>query len=91
MQIGQPGGFSARWFVGPALLVAWSVIGGVAQASGPDPVVFRDEVRPFLARHCLKYHGPTKAKGGLDFSKLEDEASVRRRRKVWRGVVEHGL
>jgi hypothetical protein len=88
MRIGRPDDFSARRFVGPALLIAWSMIGGVAQASGPDPAVFRDEIRPFLVRHCLKCHGPTKAKGGLDFSKLEDEASVRRRRKVWRAVVE---
>jgi hypothetical protein len=64
----------------------WSGI--IAQASGSDPLVFRDEVRPFLAQHCVKCHGPTKAKGGVDFSKLEDVSSVRRRRKVWREVVE---
>ena len=74
--------------IGLGLLVAWMAVGGVARGAGPDPSAFRDEVRPFLAKHCVKCHGPNKAKGGVDFSKLEDEASVRRRRKVWRGVVE---
>jgi Protein of unknown function (DUF1592)/Protein of unknown function (DUF1588)/Protein of unknown function (DUF1585)/Protein of unknown function (DUF1595)/Protein of unknown function (DUF1587)/Planctomycete cytochrome C len=71
-----------------ALIVVFLTGGGPSHGSGPDPSVFRDEIRPFLAQHCAKCHGPTKAKGGLDFSKLEDESSVRRRRKVWREVVE---
>jgi Protein of unknown function (DUF1592)/Protein of unknown function (DUF1595)/Protein of unknown function (DUF1588)/Protein of unknown function (DUF1587)/Planctomycete cytochrome C len=88
MRIGRMGGFFARRQVGLAVLVAWMAVGGVARGEGSDPVVFRDEIRPFLTQHCVKCHGPTKAKGGVDFSKLADEASVRRRRKVWRGVVE---
>ncbi len=74
--------------IGLAVLVGGMTLAGVVRGAGPDPSTFRDEVRPFLARHCVKCHGPAKAKGGVDFSKLDDEASVRRRRKVWRGVVE---
>ncbi len=88
MRIGWMGGLFEKLPIGLTVLIAWAAMAGVALGSGPDPVVFRDEIRPFLARHCVKCHGPTKAKGGVDFSKLEDEASIRRRRKVWRGVVE---
>ncbi len=73
---------------GLTMLVAGMALGVEVRGAGPDPLTFREEIRPFLARHCVKCHGPNKQKGGLDFSKLDDEASVRRRRKVWRGVVE---
>jgi mono/diheme cytochrome c family protein len=88
MRIGRLEDLPAWREIGPAVLVAWAVLGGVALGSGPDPAVFRDEIRPFLAQHCVKCHGPTKQNGGVDFSKLDDESSVRRRRKAWRGVVE---
>ena len=63
------------------------MLGEFALGDEPAPVVFRDEIRPFLAQHCVKCHNVTKAKGGVDLAKLDDVASIRQRRKVWRGVV----
>ena len=68
------------------IAVLWA--GGAALGSGTDAAFFRDEVRPFLDAHCARCHNPTKAKGGVDFSKLADASTVKSRRKVWRGVVE---
>ena len=88
MGIGRSGDLLVIWRTGLALLVASMAMAGTASASGPDPSVFRDEIRPFLAQHCVKCHGSTRQKGGIDFSKLDDVGSVTRRRKVWRGVIE---
>jgi mono/diheme cytochrome c family protein len=66
-------------------VIAWA---GLAQGSGPDQGAFRDEIQPFLAKHCVKCHNASKAKGGVDFSKLGDASTVRRQRKLWRNVVE---
>jgi len=88
MRIGGWGGFLAIRQLGWILLIAAIAMVGPAWGSGPDPVIFREEIRPFLVQHCVKCHGPNKQKGGIDFSKLDDVSSVTRRRKVWRGVIE---
>ena len=45
----------------------WAVV--VVFAAGPaaagDPAFFEQSVRPILAQHCVKCHGPDKQKGGL--------------------------
>jgi mono/diheme cytochrome c family protein len=72
-----------------ALILAVLAFAGLARASGPDPVAFRDEIRPFLDKHCARCHDSARAKGGIDFSKVGDASTVRKRRKLWRGVIEH--
>jgi Protein of unknown function (DUF1592)/Protein of unknown function (DUF1588)/Protein of unknown function (DUF1585)/Protein of unknown function (DUF1595)/Protein of unknown function (DUF1587)/Planctomycete cytochrome C len=70
------------------VLLAVAVLGVSALGAGPDQGAFRDEIQPFLAQHCSKCHNATKAKGGVDFSKIGDASTVRRQRKLWRSVVE---
>ncbi len=73
-----------RLALGLALLVgSWPGF-----AAGADDPSFRDEIQPFLTRHCVKCHGSTKPKGGVDLSKPVDAASIRQERKFWRGVVQ---
>jgi len=46
----------------------------VALATGPDQPDFERDIRPILAAHCLRCHGPEKQKGGL---RLDHAASAR--------------
>ena len=75
-------------------VVAWSVVGLLAGASGLVPArgeggAFREEVAPLLARYCNGCHGSAKPKGGLDLTAFIDEAAVARAPKVWGRVLEY--
>lgn len=48
---------------------------------------FEGEIRPLLAAHCFRCHGEKGRKGGIDLSTFADEASIRKRRKLWRAVL----
>ena len=74
-----------RLFFAALLNLSWV---SHAPAAGPDPTFFRDEIQPFLTQHCVKCHNATRAKGGVDFSKVGDASTIPRRRKLWRNVVE---
>lgn len=58
---------SKRWV--PAFFLLFAA--GIGQAAEQPPAVsakvdFSREVKPLLAEHCLKCHGPDKAEGGLN-------------------------
>ena len=59
-------------------------------ASGLGAVAgeFAEQVRPILKDCCLGCHSAQKKKGDLDLEGFVDEASVRRRPKVWEQVLE---
>lgn len=56
-------------------------------AAKPATPSFASDVRPVLAAHCVKCHGPAKQKAGLDFSVFSDDKSVFRHHKLWLRVV----
>ena len=55
-----------------------------------DAVSFEKVVRPLLADHCFKCHGPEKKKGGVELSSFTDAKSVSRQRKTWRQGTRTG-
>jgi len=44
---------------------------------------FDDDARPFLKRYCFACHGGEHVQGGLDLSRVESSAEVRRERDTW--------
>jgi mono/diheme cytochrome c family protein len=78
-------GFATKGWV---LILALSWVSLAGASDSPDQAAFRDQIQPFLTQHCLKCHNATKAKGGVDFSKVGDASMIRRQRKLWRNVVE---
>ena len=53
---------------------------------GADPSF--PETRGLIDALCLKCHGATAQKGGVNFVPFKDEKAVSKQRKLWRGVVE---
>jgi hypothetical protein len=51
-----------------ALLLAGFLPG--ALPAEDRPILFESDVRPLLEKHCLKCHQPSKAKGGLDVTRM---------------------
>jgi len=75
------------FFVGVALaLVPPTAPVGAARAAPADGEVYEKEVRPLLARHCLKCHGGEKPKSGVNLSAFPDEASALKSRTLWQKV-----
>ena len=57
------------------------------QSATPD-TVYRDEVRPFLVRHCIGCHGPEKPKGKRRLDRLSPNFVDRESRETWLAVLE---
>lgn len=57
---------------------------------GADAVTtqFAAEIKPILEAHCVGCHSTDDANGGIDFSRLSDEPSLRRGRKAFRRALE---
>jgi Protein of unknown function (DUF1592)/Protein of unknown function (DUF1588)/Protein of unknown function (DUF1587)/Protein of unknown function (DUF1585)/Protein of unknown function (DUF1595)/Planctomycete cytochrome C len=49
---------------------------------------FRENVRPFVAAHCQRCHGPVKPKGDLDLSSFTSAESVAKDLPRWELVLE---
>jgi len=49
---------------------------------------FSDQVRPFLARHCLECHGTKKAKGDLRLDRLTSDFAESANRDKWQTVLK---
>ena len=68
------------------------VVFGISPASGldepsADVKAFNDQVKPFLARHCLGCHSGDKPKGDFDLSKLAANFSDEKSRPRWQAVL----
>ena len=53
-----------------------------------DASQYDEQVRPFLARHCLDCHSGEKPKGGLHLDQLTSNFADESGRKQWRAVLE---
>src|SRR5687767_2061275 len=51
--------------------VLWCVVFGGTGARGEGPVGFYDHVKPVLAVHCYRCHGPDTAKSGVRLDRRE--------------------
>jgi mono/diheme cytochrome c family protein len=71
-----------------AVPCAW-LSGQAAPAPAPpaSASAFATAGAPFLAKHCVACHGPTKKKAGLTLDVYRDEASVLKDRKRWQDVL----
>ena len=81
----------------PALLILLCLVSFVSTSVGAEPkkptatseASFSGQIAPLLAKYCIKCHGDTKPKGGLNLAKLTDESSLAASQKVWQLVVEN--
>src|SRR5437660_172954 len=72
--------------VNPAARPCITVIEAVALVSlGAD---YKDQVRPFLARHCLECHGGQKPKGDLRLDQLAADFAGAANREKWLAVLK---
>src|SRR5262245_51922733 len=55
---------------------------------GPDAKQYADQVRPFLARHCLECHGAEKPKGNLRLDQLAPNFDDPDSREKWLEVLK---
>ena len=61
---------SKTWIPAILLFVACGGIAGAGELPSPrrEKVDFSREVKPLLAEHCFKCHGPDKSEGGLNLA-----------------------
>ena len=84
-----------RAFLLLSIFVAVVGLGGfvarpIAQAQLPAKIAaeFDKSIQPFLAKHCVECHGPTKKKADLVLHVYKDAAGLIKNRKVWNGVAQ---
>lgn len=72
-----------------ASLVGSSPFSSAVQESGmADADRFLAEVRPFLARHCARCHGPEKPKGKLNLEAIDPDVPTGKDIERWKLVFE---
>jgi hypothetical protein len=54
----------------------------------PAPKGYDEQIRPFLAKHCLACHQGEKAKKKFDLDKLAPDLTERKNRSKWANVLE---
>jgi mono/diheme cytochrome c family protein len=59
-----------------------------ANVSRPIAGPYEQQVRPFLARHCLECHGGTEPEGGLRLDRLSSDFADAESRRHWLDVLE---
>ncbi len=57
--------------------------------AAPPSDSFDAQVRPVLAKYCIRCHGATKPKGDLRLDKFQGPIDVTRERATWEGVLEN--
>src|SRR5476651_180247 len=60
---------------------------GGAGKNQKQVATFKQNIVPFLAKHCYECHGNGKKKAGLALDKYTDDASLMKDRAVWENVV----
>lgn len=78
---------TARQFVLAAGVLGSIVVFGSTPAWTAEPPSFERDIRPLWASHCVKCHGPEKAKGGINLAGIGDEKAALRQRKLLRKVL----
>ena len=76
----------SRGTLAVALLLGLAATPAAAAASSPPS--FANDVRPLLTAFCVKCHGEKTKRGDVEFTHLDDTASLLRQRKLWRRVLE---
>ncbi len=72
---------------GSVAAAADSQLSAAATPSGARPTGFTTLARPLLEAQCFACHGPKTQKGDVDFSRLRDDRSVLRARKLWKRAI----
>src|SRR2546423_592636 len=73
-----------------AFLIALALVSHcVAQpAKRGQEDLYREDVVPFLKKHCLECHGPTKQESDIAFHKYKTADSIAADEKTWKTVIE---
>ena len=92
-----------RRFVFPLAFVVLPGLAGVSLSAAAEPAapgaakssviapaeLVSGQVKPLLAKYCFECHSGMKAKAGLDLSRVADDLSIIRDRKLWGRLVEY--
>ena len=70
------------------LCITAIVFTGVLGVSGPDPVSAAEPFEAFLTKHCVKCHGPKRAKGDVRVDTLSREFKTGADAHLWAEVIE---
>ena len=63
---------------------------GGAEPAGTVPAeLVSGHVKPLLAKYCFECHSGTKSKAGLDLTKVADDLSIIKDRKLWGRLAEY--
>ena len=63
---------------------------GASKASGGAPSeLVSGHVKPLLAKYCFECHSGLKSKAGLDLTKVADDLSIIKDRKLWGRLAEY--
>ncbi len=63
---------------------------GVSKSAGVSPAeLVSGQVKPLLAKYCFDCHSGLKTKGGLDLTKVADDLSMIKDRKLWGRLAEY--
>jgi mono/diheme cytochrome c family protein len=83
--------FSPRQALAPASLLllglAVAFAGHTPPPGQPTTPTFEKDIHPVLLAHCVKCHGDTKPKGGVNLATFPDANTLFRARKLWRAVT----
>jgi mono/diheme cytochrome c family protein len=71
-----------------ALCIVHCSTPAAAEDQAPAAKAYNDQVRPFLARHCLECHGPEKTKGKLRLDQLAPDFATDAGRERWQAVLK---
>ncbi len=62
--------------------------GAPADQPAKEPAAsFKNDVLPFLSKHCFACHGNGKKRAGLSLDQFTDDESVQKDRKLWENVL----
>jgi mono/diheme cytochrome c family protein len=71
-----------------ALSVVLTLLAARVVTAGPDARAYDDQVRPFLATHCVGCHGAVKPKGDFRIDQLAPDLDATTNRDRWLAVLK---
>jgi hypothetical protein len=76
-------------FVLPLVCLGWLTQPSGSAAEARSEAVFREQIKPFLAKYCNDCHGGEKPEKELALDKFQEAAAVTAQREVWSKVRKY--
>jgi mono/diheme cytochrome c family protein len=71
-----------------SLSIALTLLAARVVSAGPDARAFENQVRPFVAAHCVGCHGPVKPKGDFRIDQLTPDFDAATNRDRWLAILK---